>query len=247
MPSHIINFEVFDHSFCEMNIYGKSPEYINSISSLFLVFFGMFGIIFHNKLQDVKMIYTALVFNGFSSFMYHYNNQLGWGLLDRFSMILIALPCYNVGIKILEVLNLAPLFYDILRFLVIFYLSYLMTITGLHNEEHFNNLFALFLINIFIFIGFIYKYNKTYQIPTKIINLSWAGVLLIGIAGAFWILTEKYCNSAWFIKYLFGHTIWHFGVSLGGYLVSFIPLYLFDRTNFKKIGYYYGIPYLQFD
>ena len=32
------------------------PEYINSLSSLFLVFFGLFGIIFHNKIHDIKMV-----------------------------------------------------------------------------------------------------------------------------------------------------------------------------------------------
>ena len=96
MSTHSIKFDVYDHSFCEMNIYGQSPEYINSLSSLFLVFFGLFGIIFHNKIHDIKMVYTAMIFNGICSFMYHFNNQLGWGLLDRFSMILITIPCFNI-------------------------------------------------------------------------------------------------------------------------------------------------------
>ena len=245
MSTHSIKFNVFDHSFCEMNIYGQSPEYINSLSSLFLVFFGLFGIIFHNKIHDIKMVYTAMIFNGICSFMYHFNNQLGWGLLDRFSMILIALPCYMIGVKILESLKFYSIFYDILRFLIIFYLSYLMTVIGLHHEERFNALFGLFLINLAIFVFFIDKFNKSFNVPKNIIKISWFGIYLIAIAGVFWILTEKFCNSVWFIKYLFGHTIWHFGVSLGGYLVTLLPVYLYNKDNYPVIYYYYNIPYLK--
>lgn len=247
MSTHSLQFDLYDHSFCEMNIYGKAPEYINSISSLFLCFFGLFGIIVHSKMHDVKMIYTAMVFNGISSFMYHFTNQLGWGLLDRFSMIMIVIPCYTIAIKILEVFNLHIYFYDVLRFLVTFYLTYLLTMIGLHEEDQFNNLFAVFLFNLLIFVSFIHFYNNRFQIPKIIIYYTWYGILLIAGAGSFWILTEKFCHSFWFIKYLFGHTFWHFGVALGGYLVSFISIYLFDRINFKGIKYFYRIPYLEFN
>ena len=125
MTTYNLDFNLYDHSFCEMNIYGKSPEYINSFSSLCLTFFGLFGLIMNDKIHEIKMIYTAMIYNGIASFMYHFNNQLGWGLLDRFSMILIALPCYMIGVKILESLNFYSIFYDVLRFLIIFYLSYL--------------------------------------------------------------------------------------------------------------------------
>ena len=245
MSTYYLDFNLFDHSFCEMNIYGKSPEYINSFSSLCLSFFGLFGLIMHNKLHDIKMIYTAMIFNGISSFMYHYNNQLGWGLLDRFSMILIALPCYSIAIKILERFNLPVLFYDLLRFLVIFYLSYLMTVTGLHQEEFFNTLFGFFLGKLFIFLLLVKICNKKLEVPQLIINYGWKGVGLIIIAGIFWIITEKFCNMYWIIKYLFGHTIWHFCISYGGYLITLIPIYLFDKDNYIKIDYFLKIPYIK--
>jgi len=245
MTTYNLDFNLYDHSFCEMNIYGKSPEYINSFSSLCLTFFGLFGLIMHNRLHDIKMIYTAMIFNGIASFMYHYSNQLGWGLLDRFSMILIALPCYSIAIRVLEVFNFCSFFYDILRFVVITYLSYLMTIVGLHQEELFNTLFAIFLVNLFIFVVFIQIYNKKLEIPKEIVNYSCKGILLIIIAGAFWIMTEKFCNTHWIIKYLFGHTIWHFCIAYGGYLLTLVPIYLFDRYKYLKIDYFLQIPYIK--
>ena len=106
-----------------------------------------------------------------------------------------------------------------------------MTVIGLHHEERFNALFGLFLINLAIFVFFIDKFNKSFNVPKNILKLSWNGIYLIAIAGIFWIFTEKFCNSVWFIKYLFGHTIWHFGVSLGGYLVTLLPVYLYNKDT----------------
>ena len=39
---HLINFNDFDHNFCESTIYSSDPypEYLNSISSLFITFIG---------------------------------------------------------------------------------------------------------------------------------------------------------------------------------------------------------------
>jgi hypothetical protein len=240
-----MDFNLLDHSFCEMNIYGTPPEYINSISSLFLSLFGIFGLIFiedSSKINDIKNIYTALIINGFCSFMYHYNNKIGWGLMDRFSMILIAIPCYSIAIDILKLSKISK---DLFRLLIISYITILMTVTGLQHEILFNILFGCFLGSLFIFLCIIQVQNSSYLIPKNILNKGWFGVFLLTIAGIFWIVTEKLCFHFTIIKYLFGHSFWHFGCAYGGYLITLVPTYYYNRDKFIKIGYYYSIPYIK--
>ena len=242
-----MDFNLLDHSFCEINIYGQAPEYINSISSLFLTFFGIFGLIFikigtSSNVNDVKNIYTALIINGLCSFMYHFNNKLGWGLMDRFSMILITIPCYTIAV---DLLNLSKINKEIFRFIIITYITILMTVTGLQQEILFNILFGIFLASLIVFMFILQIQNNYYLIPKKILNKGWNGVLSLVCAGSFWIITENLCLQYPFIKYLFGHAFWHFGCAYGGYLITLIPIFLYQKDKFIKIDYYFNIPYLQ--
>jgi len=236
-----MDFNLIDHSFCEMNIYGKAPEYINSLSSLFLTFFGIFGFIFNN-VNDIKNIYSALIVNGIFSFMYHFNNKIGWGLMDRFSMILIAIPCYTIAIDILKLNQINK---DILRIIITIYITILMTVTGLQHEVLFNIFFGLFLCSLFIFMYIVQFQNNYYLIPKNILKKGWLGILYLILAGMFWIITEKLCYNYSFIKYLFGHSFWHFGCAYGGYLITLIPTYYYNRDKFLKIDYYLNIPYIK--
>lgn len=221
-----MDFYNLDHSFCEINIYGKLPEYMNSLSSLFLSFFGCVGIIYNNKNSNINNIYSGLIINGISSFMYHFTNQIGWGLLDRFSMILITIPCFNI---ITDLFKLTKIKKEILRIIINIYLSVLMTVTGLHQEALFNILFSFYLIGLCIFMYIIKYNNKYYSIPKKIINNGIFGTFLIIFAVIFWIITEKLCYKFSFIKYMYGHAFWHFGVSYGGYLISLVPYYYYNK------------------
>ena len=86
-----MNFLDYDHSFCEANLYGGAPEYINSFTSLIISLIGLFGLKYNVHFNnDIYMLYVNLFINGFMSFGYHWTNMLGFGLLDRFGMILIA-------------------------------------------------------------------------------------------------------------------------------------------------------------
>jgi hypothetical protein len=236
-----MDFNLLDHSFCEMNIYGKSPEYINTISSLSLTFFGIFGLFFNN-INEVKNIYSALIINGISSFMYHYNNKIGWGLMDRFSMILIAIPCYSVAI---DVLQLSKIKKDIFRIIITSYITILMTVTGLQQEILFNILFGCFLSSLFIFIYIVQYQNNYYLIPKNILNKGWLGIVCLILAGSVWIITEKLCLKYSIIKYLFGHSFWHLGCAYGGYLLTLIPTFIYNKDNFLKLDYYLNIPYIK--
>lgn len=241
-----INFTEYDHDFCEASIYNNGSEYINSISALFISFIGIFGLYYNlNNSINIDMLYYSLIINGITSSIYHHTHFIGWGLLDRYSMIYISTYCYNIFLELL--FSRKSMFLHLLQLTVIVYLTYLSAITGLHNEMLFNNLFGFFLFSIVIFL--ILCRTKYPNIPDKIFNYGLKGVMYISIAGISWIITENLCYDYFIMKYLYGHTIWHIAVSLGGYYISLIPIYIYKKntaTNFiiLKIEYKYKIPYI---
>jgi len=75
-----------DHSFCEGHLLGL-PEYYNSISSLFIVYFGMYGLMnLHNDIF-IDMLYASLAIVGFGSTGYHWYGNIGWALFDEIPII----------------------------------------------------------------------------------------------------------------------------------------------------------------
>jgi len=237
-----IAFNQHDHTFCEASIYNGGPEYINSLTALFISFIGIFGL-FKNKTDNsVAMLYYSLIVNGITSCLYHYTHYIGWGLMDRYSMIFIASYCYNIFINMLYIQHTFSS--HIFKLSITTYLIYLSTVAGLHDEISFNNLFALFLISI---LYFIVRIRRVYfEIPPKIFIWCWKGISLITLAGASWIITETLCDRYIIMKYLMGHSIWHIGVALGGYFISIIPLYMnYDKILERPhILYWFKIPYI---
>jgi len=240
-----INFTEYDHDFCEASIYNNGAEYVNSISALFISFIGLFGL-YYNSYHSVNidMLYYTLIINGIASCIYHHTHYIGWGLLDRYSMIYISTYCYNIFLELL--ITKKRFIFHILQFSIVIYLTILSAITGLHNELLFNNLFGFFLFSILIFIvtcSIMYT-----NVPQVIINYSYKGLLYITLAGVSWIITENLCSDYVIMKYLYGHFIWHVGVSLGGYYISLLPIYINKMNNYKlnniSIAYKYKIPYI---
>jgi hypothetical protein len=253
-----IDFFAFDHNFCESLVYatGQHPEYLNSISSLFITLIGLNGLFKPNINFYIQMLYSALAVNGVTSCFYHWFNSIGWGLLDRMSMILIALSSTVLFMVHLDkfikldkwnqsqskfLINLSHLF-------VTCYFTILLTISGLHLENVFNILFGLFLASLLVFMMIINKHKTNLHIPLQIIDFGWSGIKYISLSGIFWIGTENLCTHIWFVKYLFGHVLWHVFVSYGGYLLSLVPNYLTlkENSDHVKVNYdWIGIPYLE--
>ena len=228
---HTSNFKLdastYDHLFCEAELYENkySPEYCNAITALFISYIGYFGIrttlrpINHN----VFGLYFSLIINGISSCLYHITHTIGWGLIDRFSMILIAFHCFLIFICVFQHLQISSKMYHTFHSIVMIYIVLLATVCGLHQEELFNTLFGGFLVSIVLFL--IAVYNLTI-IPYRIMNCAIRGILLLGISGISWIITETNCTKYSILPYLFGHSIWHISVALGGYYVSLLPIYI---------------------
>jgi hypothetical protein len=257
-----IKFSSYDHNFCESQIYSTEPhpEYLNSISSLFITFIGVIALSRSNINFLLSLLYSSFIVNGITSCFYHYFNSIGWGLLDRMSMILIAFASLNLFIvninKFFIINNCRNItFYNKLSTIILIcYFTILLTIAGLHIESLFNIMFGLFLGSLIIFMYFITQYHIQLYIPYRLILLGWRGIKFISLSGVFWIITENLCHKYWFIPYLFGHVWWHIFVSYGGYLISLIPQYMFlhqqQQLNMLNIKIRYDIfmiPYLKFD
>ena len=144
-----INFNTYDHNFCESTIYsnGQHPEYANAISSLFISWIGFNGITNpHNSFSTI-MLYSSLIINGISSCAYHYYNNIGWGLLDRMSMVLIAMSSTYLFIQHIHVFLMFDKWLQhenitkLIHVGVMSYFTVLFTIGALHWENTFNTLF----------------------------------------------------------------------------------------------------------
>ena len=240
-----IDFTEYDHDFCEASIYNNGAEYLNSITALFISFIGLFGLYFNSYNSiNIDMLYYTLIINGITSAIYHHTHYIGWGLLDRYSMIYISTYCYNIFFELL--ISRKSVISQLLQFCIVIFLTFLSATTGLHNEILFNNLFGFFLFSILIFL--ILCRIKYHNVPNILFYYGYKGILLITIAGVSWIITENLCNHYVIMKYLFGHALWHIAVSLGGYYISLIPIYIYKNngSNFtiSKIEYKYNIPYI---
>ena len=76
-----------DHSFCEEHLLGL-PEYYNSISSLFIIYFGISGLMnLHNDLFT-DILFASLAIVGVGSTGYHWCGNIGWALFDEMPIII---------------------------------------------------------------------------------------------------------------------------------------------------------------
>ena len=233
------NFQDYDHSFCEATIYDNGAEYLNSTSALFISFMGIFGL-YHNTTDiNSSMMYYSLILNGITSCAYHHTHYLGFGLMDRFSMILVATYCYNVFMSL--IINDYPWTSHLLRFMSSVFLLVLSTFTGLHNEMMFNILFGFFLLGVGVF-AFILSFSPAGRRRNLMNYFALKGLILISVGCLSWITTENLCLEHPLIKYLMGHSWWHITVSLGGYFISLIPLV---ARGFTHIEYNFNIPYIR--
>jgi hypothetical protein len=248
-----IDFHSFDHNFCESLIYSNEQhyEYFNAISSLAITFIGVNGLYKPYIDFNVQILFITFIVNGITSFFYHLLNTIGWGLLDRMSMIIIAListlNLSSITERIINRNSQSKIIMNVYYFFIISFFTVLFTITGLHIEYLFNLLFGVFLISLIININLINNYKSELKIPEPIVKFGFRGIKYIIISGIFWLSTEILCSHIWFIKYLFGHVFWHIFVSYGGYLISLVPNYLNikDSNSFISINYdKFGLPYL---
>ena len=223
--SLVIPFSTHDHPFCESSIYGTAPhaEYVNMISALFLIFIGYIGVTRPNIHSLAMLAYLAILLNGVAAFFYHWNHTIGWGMFDRMTLVLLAITTI---LFIMETVTLSLPVKKNSYALLLIYFSVLLVTTSLQMESIFDILFGVFIVFILVFC-------LCASTPAPIKKYAWYGGLFLTIGGLIWILSERYCSIPW-VKYLFGHTIWHVGVSLGGYLLLLQPQYNYLKKTFPN-------------
>ena len=190
--------------FCEGKILGI-PEYLNSISSLYMCYIGYQGLNRVNKIYiDVYEIYVMIIFCGISSFFFHYTMFFGWKMFDEITMILTLWD----GIYILKKMS-----YNKTKIKFIKYTTYLHIFNTLFIVLNFlkgwGEYFAIFFTIEMLTLLYDYYLLSTKYKDRYFIGLY--GLIVIFISAITWGITENFCN-----KYLiFGHTIWHIGMAHG--------------------------------
>eukprot|EP01083_Nonionella_stella_P086055 238813_1 len=155
------------HGFCESSLDAKY-EYGNIFSSLFLVFFGIYGlqqlpspIIQPRAMWHVRLVYNLLICIGIGSTMFHYQLTVFWGLVDSLPMILTACIMLSYYLPLLLKLKLdqnnnnhnSKLLSFVSKFmtlLLIFFALSSIVLTALYGQHH--DVFQLFtVIQFFVY------------------------------------------------------------------------------------------------
>lgn len=241
-----------DHSFCEANMNGL-PEYYNAISSLFIMGFGINGMMnIYNELF-VDILYANLIIVGFGSVGYHWYGNIGWGLFDEIPMILsifigiiytdnvhylTSKRMYEMDIKRAyehDATSINYLLYKRKCKLCVY--LFLMSVIIINNTmSNFRKLFPTIFAcvagylyyKIFMLLRVI-NIQMEYLVATKTYN----SILTIAVSGAIWVATEASCNYIQHPIFLIGHPMWHLFIGHGFYnliqVVYFIKLNDMDR------------------
>lgn len=218
-----IPFETFDHSSCEGKMFGGPPEIMNSFSSLVIAVIGLIGYFKYHHVPTYQL-YLLFILHGFLSFMYHITNHLGWRIADRSAGVLIAqYTLYSYSSFIWVVLKDENILF-MCRLLFNAYILYMLVSIGLHEEDTFNITFSLYLLFLVWYVKCIDVFHDILQIPDDVVFRARRGIRVILFGGSFWILTEMFCDNL--TKYFVGNVFWHIAVSVGGYYVGVVDLYV---------------------
>lgn len=259
----LIPFTEYDHQFCESKLWGKNnPEIFNCLSCIFMILVSYYGLQYSHLSSSGFFVLINLAINGMLSFLYHFTGSIGWGILDRLSMVLIAYFSLIMMGKLVLIILFRHHNYEnyklikntkiYINIFISIYIITLLTTCSLHSENLFNILFGLFLafITIFTFIANIIFKNEDFVNLNKFKNLTYhskLGCFLFIFGSLFWIAIEELCNTNFIYKYLMGHAIWHLCMAFGAYYLvlssNFIILvnkqYMRLPMKIHKIAYDY--------
>jgi hypothetical protein len=207
------------HAFCESRLTGGPPEYLNSITSLYMTFLS-FSVLWRKELylkSMTKIVYLLMAINGIASMLYHAKLTYSYKLADEYTMILpISLGVANFADKLLQSYKSI-----IFNFFYLSYNVYIMILdTDLANDTKFPWFFTVDLFILFYLYFLAYKKGRD---PKKI---GLEGIMLCAGSSIVWTVTEYLCEVMPIIG-IVGHSIWHIGMPLG-----FHRIIIFMDKNF---------------
>lgn len=242
-----------DHSFCEESLTGL-PEYFNAVSSLFIVLFGLHGLMnVYNELF-IDILYANLTIVGFGSVGYHWYGNIGWGLFDETPMILAIFTgiIYADNVHFLmhksiyenDLALTTQLIYK-KKGKLLLYLFSMSFLTIINVMTNFRKVFPFVFTCIAIFLYykiFMLLRMLTSSIKIQVISKAYNSLFTIAISGSIWITTEISCNYIKYTIFLFGHPMWHFFIGHGFY--NLIQVVYFIKLNNLAYKLKYNSMYL---
>lgn len=204
---------------------GRPPEYLNAFTSLFISLIGINGILKSNLHPYALLLYTVFIINGVSSFFYHLFDRMGLKCMDESSAILISL-----SILLLLVDRFTPFYKNISYLIIILYSTVACTLLCIGND-YLYNIVLTFSVIVIIIIA------TSLQVPAEINKIKNIGILLITIGGLLYLYTKIFIEGT-----SVGHALWHICISLGLYLVSIAPQYLYQTGSIQYD--WIGLPYI---
>jgi len=236
-----------DHSFCEEHLLGL-PEYFNSISSLVIVFFGIYGLMNIRNDLFIDILYASLAIVGIGSTGYHWHGNIGWALFDEMPIIVTVFSgiiytdnvhyiiCNNKVIKDKDkdddimITTSARHSYSqkisLLTYLVgmyTFLISNVMANYRMIFPQIFTGVVTFLYYKIYLLVRSLDPVFQTI-VMSKVRN----SCLIICASGAVWTFTEISCKYVDYYILLLGHPMWHFFIGHGFYnliqVIYFIKL-----------------------
>eukprot|EP01084_Bolivina_argentea_P008635 16161_1 len=240
--------------FCESFLRNGPPEYFNSLSALFVIFTGVYGLYnvsFGYNISSVwRIIFCMFILNGITSMNYHYTLFFGWKFADEYTMIIaVYLGVYEgaqVMLKktiIIDKKYFHQQYYPILLNILAFILMVISTIsiTLLATDMESNDAvaiafgFAVICILALAYFGTYYAYkkekasnNEQFKVFFKLLN--WI-LIVTFIAAVSWLGTEPFCKDIKWMQYLHAHVFWHLGSSFAVYGFATLGIFLDCRNN----------------
>ena len=221
----IAKYGIFNESYNPNTILDKPIffEPINCITSFFIMFIGLFGLINSKAIYYYEdlLLFSSIFFNGVSSLLNHATLQIGWYNMDNLTMLLpsiLAVAIYFYCLVILKNNNEFKNFHlyihknrelnsiyinfltykKIIIFCCLLYYYICITIASIPNYDNiFSILFAvpmlILWIPIYYFLNFLKK--RDYNINNnKLYCYFLTGGLLCTIVGIIWFITEIPCK-----------------------------------------------------
>jgi hypothetical protein len=220
-------------SFCEGNIYGQ-PEILNCLSCFFLSYIPYLGLKYsHFDNILLKNIMSLMFITGFTSFGYHWNGYYIFKLLDEIPMTLCIWLglCHLISITHNENGLSTNISYSIMNV----YFLLMMAINPIYSFfELFPFLFLFSCLSIAPFIIYYFHsftndfYYSQYKEAYKLVQ---TGMSISLVSGISWFIIEKMCN----IFFIFGHALWHIGISVGMFYIITAMQYMIYLTDAHKL------------
>lgn len=248
--------------YCEGELYNSSIEYINVLSSIPIIFIGLYGLFYTKYMNyNIKLIHISLVLNGVGSFFNHlFSNTLSINLeLSTSAFILFIM--YSIIIQLIinsineyeynDKINISShitISIDTIIIMILFsFMTYVIFLFSLiNNKEVFYITYIVGFI-FFIGIGMIYLLliDISYKYENHDIYKYSCKASLIALSGVFNLIIDIFACGPLSI---FCHALWHLSFCYSIYIFSQILSYItlinlndnisneiiFDITDYKK-------------